>query len=105
MRTIWLKNPCLLYTSDLFHAHSVAAALEFSRKEGADNLLVHVELNETTGKRDDVRIVVLTAQFGKLHVDDVRSTAANDFVSRERHADARAAYEHAAIGHAVGRCV
>ena len=78
----------------------VAAALEFSRKEGVDDLLVHVEFNETTGKRDDVRIVVLTAQLGKLHVDDVRSTAANDFVGRERHADARAAYEHAAIGHA-----
>ncbi len=43
-----------------------------------------------------------TAQLGKLHVDDVRSAAANDFVGRERHADARAAYEHRRDRHAVG---
>ena len=100
-----LSSPLLIQLHYLLNAAGVAAAAEIGGEEGVEDALVLLERHKAPGKGDDVRIVVLAAQGGELGVDDVGGTHAGHLVGGHGHADARSAYEHAAVGSAVGHVV
>ena len=75
----------------------MTATAELGGEEGVDNLLVELQRHEAAGEADDVAVVVLAAELGKLHGLDGRGADAGDLVGGHGNAQAGAADDDTAV--------
>ena len=59
----------------------------FVARNASTIFFVFLQLDETARKRDDVGVIVLTAQLCELHVDNIGGTDTDHFIGGQSHAD------------------
>ncbi len=83
----------------------MTSSAELGGKERLQDLLVGRQIDEATGKRDDVCIVMLTAQRSESGRHDICSTNPINLICGDSHADASAAHQHPAFSVTVDNII
>lgn len=94
----------LLYQPDLAQAGKMPAALELRREPDADDFLGQIFSDDSAAEDKNVRIVVQPAHLRGKKLVAERSAHVRKLVRHNRHADAGAADEDAALHFAAGYC-
>lgn len=76
----------------------MATALELRREPRLDDFAQEAVTEQPAPEHEDVRVVVKARHARRRHIVDQRRTHAGKLVRGDRHADARAAQQHAALG-------
>ena len=79
----------------------MAAATKLGLEECLHDLPIDLIGHKPARNGDDVGVVMLAGELGKLGTCHISRANAVYFVGRNGHADARAAYKHAAVGQTV----
>src|SRR5262245_49744835 len=83
----------------------MASAFDIGGQIGAYDSINRLSRRRAVADGDDVGVVVPAGQFRRFLVPGQRRADAGDFVGRDLHADAAAADQNAAFGHAAGNAL